>query len=129
MTLDGFLTLLALLVAIYTLIPRHKKELLKLGMGLQILAAVFAFLLVLYCHFYENLINVSDLEPSGLPSLLENTISPSKFSFIVVLCWGRTIVCDLQILFVEMAFPLTHIINNCKRLHLRAKLHRISNLH
>ena len=106
MTLDGFLTLLALLVAIYTLIPRHKKELLKLGMGFQILAAVFAFSLVLYCHFYENLIDVSDLEPSGLPLLLENTISPSKFSFIVVLCWGGLSFAIYKFLSLKWHSPL-----------------------
>ena len=92
MTLDGFLTLLALLVAIYTLIPRSTKLFLKLGKELQIIAAVIAFLLVLYSHFYEKLphflVNVLYLESLGLPSLLQNTISPSEFSFIVALCWG-----------------------------------------
>ena len=101
MTLDGFLTLLALLVAIYTLIPRKVKLFLKLGKEIQIIVAIIAFYVVLYCHFHKIwpyfLIDFMYLESLGLPSLLETTISPSEFSFIVVLCWGGISVMTYKI--------------------------------
>ena len=55
MTLDGLLTLLTLLVAIYTLLPRVTKLRAKLGLGSQRLLAGLAFLLVLYIHFFEQI--------------------------------------------------------------------------
>ena len=92
MTLDGLLTLLTLLVAIYTLLPRVTKLRAKLGLGLQRLLAGLAFLLVLYIHFFEQIINACLAEWGEVceqfPSFTGDLFSPSESSFIVALAWS-----------------------------------------
>ena len=71
MTLDGLLTLLALLVAIYALLSRTTKLYLNMGKALQITWALIGFMLVVYCHFFEKkpslFSNIGYLELTGLP--------------------------------------------------------------
>lgn len=92
MTLDGLLTLLTLLVAIYALLPRVTKLRAKLGLGLQRLLAGLAFLLVLYIHFFQQINNVCLAEwgevCEHLPSFTGDLFSRSESSFIVALAWS-----------------------------------------
>ncbi len=93
MTLDGLLTLLTLLVAIYALSPRVTRLRARLGIGLQIPLAIIAFLLVLYVQFNTQ---VALLCTTGrvcewshsLHSFIGDLFTPPELSFIIALVWS-----------------------------------------
>ena len=91
MTLDGFLTFLALVVAIYALVPRVIKLRARLGFPMQILIAVIALLIVLYLHFFPLArylcVGVFGGSCDWLPFPSGDLITPQDLSFLVVLCW------------------------------------------
>ena len=92
MTLDGFLTFLTLLVAIYALVPPVARLSAKLGMGIQLPLAIGALLLVLYLEFFDGL-------GQPCPALLgrtcgwlifpaDSSVTPQRAAFLVVLIWS-----------------------------------------
>ena len=93
MTLDGFLTLLALLVAIYTLLRKHQQLSLCLGKKVQVLIAIIAFLLIIYIQFNEPTVRLC-IEVVGdacerLPQFRESSalLTPPQWSFLIVFIW------------------------------------------
>ena len=94
MTLDGFLTLLTLLVAIYTLLPRHRKLSLRLGKKVQVPIAIIAFLLIIYIQFNELAVRLC-IEVVGdacerLPQFRESSalLTPPQWSSLIVFIWA-----------------------------------------
>ena len=91
MTLDGFLTFLTLVVAIYALTPRVIKLRARLGIAIQIPTAVLALLVVLYLEFFPA-VNQWCFRALGgtcewLPLPVGLPITPPQLSFLVVLSW------------------------------------------
>lgn len=88
MTLDGFLTFLTLLAAIYALMTPIARLRISLGgLALQVPLAIFLFAVVLYFQFDQpcparlgETCNWLVIKPDG-------SITPSQASFIVVLAW------------------------------------------
>lgn len=91
MTLDGFLTFLALAVAIYAIAPPVLKLRARLGLPLQILLAFVALVLVLYFEFFQ-------LFGRPCPAALgdacrwlafpeDNSFTPSQAAFFVIFVW------------------------------------------
>ena len=91
MTLDGIITLLTLLVAIYALLPRVSRLRVRLGIELQILLAIVAFLLILSIQFNRQINYVCtttlSLRCEWLSSLNSNLFTPPELSFIITLVW------------------------------------------
>ncbi len=94
MTLDGFLTLLALLVAVYALLPKSTRLLLRIGVWCQRLMAVAAFLIILYIHFNIQAVDlcmvIFESTCDRLPLVSNNPISLTapQLSFLIVFIWG-----------------------------------------
>ena len=91
MTLDGFLTFLALAVAIYALVPRVTKLRAKLGIVIQAPVAILSLLLVLYLEFFQW---IGRPCPAPLGSIchwlvfpVDDSITPPQVAFLVVLVW------------------------------------------
>ena len=94
MTLDGFLTLLALLVAIYALLPKSSSLLLRIGVRYQYLMAVTAFLIIFYVHFNTQAVSlcreIFGYTCDRLPSISNNptSLTAPQLSFLIVCIWG-----------------------------------------
>lgn len=91
MTLDGFLTFLTLVIAVFALASPVARLRAKLVFVVQIPLAMFSLILVLYLEFFE-------MFGQPCPSVLGNacdwfviavdsSLSPSDIAFIVVLVW------------------------------------------
>ncbi len=91
MTLDGFLTFLALVVAIFALVPRVIKLRARLVLPIHILIAVVALLLVLYLHFFSLArylcVAIFGGSCEWLPFPTGDLITHKELSFLVVLSW------------------------------------------
>ena len=91
MTLDGFLTFLALVVAIYALIPEVTRLRIKFGFCIQILVAISAFLLVLYFEFFSVLGRpcLTAIEPicERIVFTDNSSFTPPQAAFVTVLFW------------------------------------------
>ena len=91
MTLDGFLTFLTLVVAIYALIPEVTRLRIKFGFCIQILVAISAFLLVLYFEFFSMFGRpcLTAVEPicQWIVFPDNNSFTPPQAAFITVLIW------------------------------------------
>lgn len=83
MTLDGLLTLLALLVAIWALIPKATRLLVSIGIKSQIPIAFIAFLIILYVQFDGQEVNL--LFAGKFFSL-----KAPQLSFLIVCAWALT---------------------------------------
>ena len=91
MTLDGFLTFLTLVVAIYALASPVVKLRVKFGLVTQIIAALLALALVLYLEFLQVF---RQLCPATLGYVCDwlvfprdDFITPPQVAFLVVLVW------------------------------------------
>ena len=88
MTLDGFLTFLTLLAAIYALMTPIARLRINLGgLAIQVPLAIFSFAIVLYLQFDQpcparlrETCNWLVIKPGG-------PITPSQASFLIVLAW------------------------------------------
>lgn len=91
MTLDGFLTFLALAAAIYAVVPPIAKLKAKLGLAIQVPLAVIALALVLYFEFFEILRRdcPNAIAPAckWLTFPTDKSFTPPQAAFIVVLVW------------------------------------------
>ena len=91
MTLDGIITLLALLVAIYALLPQVSKLRARLGIALQLPLAIIAFLLIISIQFSQQINYVCSTTLISwcqwLPSLSSDLFTPPELSFLVTLAW------------------------------------------
>ena len=91
MTLDGFLTFLTLLIAVYALASPVANLRAKLVFVVQVPLAIFTLLLVLYLEFFEML---GQPCPSALNSICkwfvfstDSAITPSDAAFLVLITW------------------------------------------
>lgn len=88
MTLDGFLTFLALIVAVYALIPAVERLRLRLDLIFQLPLAIFAFALVMYLEFFPSLrCPCPDAFGSACRFLVLEAEDAGRAAFIVVLSW------------------------------------------
>lgn len=91
MTLDGIITLLTLLVAIYALLPRVSKLRVRLGIAIQIPLAIVAFLLIVSIHFNRQFNHLCTTTLSSrcewLLSMNSDLFTPPELSFILTLVW------------------------------------------
>ena len=91
MTLDGFLTFLTLLIAVYALASPVAKLRAKLVFVVQVPLAIITLILVLYLEFFEMF---GQPCPSALSSICKwfvfsavSSITPSDAAFLVVIIW------------------------------------------
>jgi hypothetical protein len=91
MSLDGFLTFLTLVVAIYSFASPVARLRLRLGMGGQLPLALIAFALVIYLEFFQTLSlpcpNFLGLLCKRLELTSESTVTPTQIAFLVVIAW------------------------------------------
>lgn len=106
MTLDGFLTFLALLIGALTIVPPVRRLQLQVAMGSFLLSSAIGTVAVLYFEFFDL---VAPSCPSGLGQLcslieLSSTtpVGPQRAAFVVVFIW-------LAIGLAGAAWPRVHV--------------------
>lgn len=91
MTLDGFLSFLALFIAFYAIIPPVTRLRAQLHLAAQIPLALVAVLLVLYFEFFSLLGQPCQLPSDKVCSWLifpkDNSFTPPQAAFLVVFVW------------------------------------------
>lgn len=100
MTLDGFLTFLALLVALYALAPEVTRLRFRLRSGVPLVLSTIAFGLVLYFEFFDLVGRPCALKsPAACEALAlgaKGGLSPIQAAFGVVLLWTGLVWASLQ---------------------------------
>jgi hypothetical protein len=91
MSLDGFLTFLTLVVAIYSFASPVARLRLRLGMGGQLPLALIAFTLVIYLELFQTLSLPCPMLLGSVCERLEftneTTLTPPQVAFLVVIIW------------------------------------------
>ncbi len=91
MTLDGFLSFLALVAAIYALAPAVTRLSMRLKSITALVVAALAFALTTYLLLFDTVGQPCALQSRHVCKVLEfdppNTISPAEAAFFVVLAW------------------------------------------
>lgn len=94
MTLDGFLTFIALVVAVYTVVPRHRQlEFVYRLKWFDFIIAAIALFAVLYLHYYKFFRHVHLTKPFGMSKL---GLNPEKASFLICLVFGLYLIALLR---------------------------------
>lgn len=95
MSIDGFLTLLTLLIGIYTLLPKIARLRLRLGGIIQIVIAILSVLFIILLYFNSQIISVcNDVFEiscgyfSKVVKFNNNLFSYQELSFITVFGWA-----------------------------------------
>ena len=102
MTLDGFLTFIALIVAVYTVVPRHRQlEFIYRLRWYDYAVTAIAFLAVIYLHYYQFFRHF-DLTPTlGMSEL---GLPTDKTSFLVCTIFGLYLIVILRFRGVNRSF-------------------------
>jgi len=91
MSLDGFLTALSLIVAIFAIVSPAARMKLKLHWKLQVLAGLFSFVLVLYFEFFgvfgQQCWQIMSTYCGWFLFPADQSFTPENAAFFVVICW------------------------------------------